>query len=227
MAEIDQPAASAFGIPLAGLAQALRWAVLPAFAVGAVPALDLATGSRHGATLMAAFADPLSVLAARSPGARPTGALTQSKPRRDHDREERVLSEALTRPLLPTDAPGGGVVPAAPGGVAPDVPVAEVLPDSVVPTGIDTADIGPGPVPTAYFPGSGITVVPGGGFPVVGGGGGGGGGTPDTPTVTTPVTPVTPVASVPEPATWGMLLLGFGIVGRALRLRRGPAERRA
>lgn len=33
----------------------------------------------------------------------------------------------------------------------------------------------------------------------------------------------TPVLPVPEPATWGMMLLGFGIVGSALRRRRSYA----
>lgn len=32
------------------------------------------------------------------------------------------------------------------------------------------------------------------------------------------------VAIVPEPATWGMMLLGFGVVGSALRRRRGATR---
>ena len=220
MAEIEPPTASVLGLPLAGLAQALRWAVLPAFAVGAVPAIDLATGGHHVASFMAALADPLSVMAARSPGARPAGALTQSKPNRGRD--ERVLAEALTRPLGPTDAPGqAGIVPVVPGVAAPDVPVADVVPATALPGVTDViADGGPGPVPSGYYPGNGITVVPN-----VGGGGGGGGGT--TTPVTTPNTPETPVASVPEPGTWAMMLLGFGAMGAALRTRRRSAEHRA
>ena len=30
-------------------------------------------------------------------------------------------------------------------------------------------------------------------------------------------------AAVPEPVTWGMMLLGFGVVGFAMRRRRQPA----
>ena len=161
MAEMKQPAGSVLGVSVAGLGQALRWAILPAFAVGAVPAINLATGGSPGAVLMAALADPLSVLAARSPGVRPSGALTQSKPRRDRD--ERVLAEALTRPLRPTDAPGGGgIVPSVPGDAVPGVPVAEVGPEAG-PVGGDAGDIGPGPIPAGYYPGTGITVTPGAG----------------------------------------------------------------
>ena len=36
------------------------------------------------------------------------------------------------------------------------------------------------------------------------------------------VAPITPpvVAAVPEPATWGMMILGFGLIGAAMRRRR-------
>lgn len=37
------------------------------------------------------------------------------------------------------------------------------------------------------------------------------------------VTPVTAVAAVPEPATWGMMIAGFGAVGFAMRRRRTQA----
>ena len=38
--------------------------------------------------------------------------------------------------------------------------------------------------------------------------------------VTARVTPVTVAAAVPEPATWAMMLMGFGVIGAALRRRR-------
>jgi len=34
---------------------------------------------------------------------------------------------------------------------------------------------------------------------------------------------VSPVGAVPEPATWAMMLLGFGAVGFAMRRRQRPA----
>jgi PEP-CTERM motif len=33
-----------------------------------------------------------------------------------------------------------------------------------------------------------------------------------------------PAAAVPEPATWGMMLMGFGLIGGAMRRRRSPAQ---
>ena len=66
--------------------------------------------------------------------------------------------------------------------------------------------------------------APGGGFPSLGGGSSGGGGSissgPVTPPVVTPpiVTPVIP--GVPEPGVWAMLIVGFGVIGSALRRQR-------
>lgn len=66
------------------------------------------SGEQGRHVISSAMADPLSVLTARSPGARPFGALTQTKPNRitrqlarnDHSfvPTERVLSEVRTRP---------------------------------------------------------------------------------------------------------------------------------
>ena len=51
--------------------------------------------------------------------------------------------------------------------------------------------------------------------------GGGGGGIFSPPvTLATPEVPAIPVTPVPEPATWTMILLGFALIGRALRHRR-------
>lgn len=64
----------------------------------------------------------------------------------------------------------------------------------------------------------------GGGYPVIiGGGGGGGGWYPVDPVP--PVTPVDPTTpAVPEPSTWGMMILGMGMIGAAMRRRREGAE---
>jgi hypothetical protein len=161
-----------------------------------------------GGVIAAALADPLSVFAARSPGARAPGALTQTKPSRSKGAErpvklaevfpsERVLSNVRTRqPDVPADLPDAlfvGPVAGPAGGVVPGI-------DAITPI-----------VPTGN---GGIPIfAPGGVGPIVPGGGGGGGEIPTTPT-----TPVTP--SVPEPTTWLMMIAGFFAVGSALRSRR-------
>ena len=57
------------------------------------------------------------------------------------------------------------------------------------------------------------------GIPSPGGGGGGGSFTPPIVTTVTPLAPVTLAAPVPEPASWGMTCLGFGLMGAAFRRR--------
>lgn len=63
----------------------------------------------------------------------------------------------------------------------------------------------------AGWPGGGGIFIP----PPIGGGGGGGGGIskPD-------VNPNPPAPPIPEPASWAMMVTGFGLVG--LALRKGP-----
>lgn len=213
-----------------------RWTLpVPAFAMVATGLLT--TGTVNGAKVAAALADPLAVLAARSPGARTPGALTQTKPIKAADMQRRVLSNLRERPGAP-GAPAGGAGP-APGAAGP-VDAIDLLPADAgaIPaaTAADApvvADVGGGPAP---FSGGGV-VVPGvfvtpGVGPTQGGstGGGGspgggetGGGTTTTPT--TPTVPGTPVAAVPEPAAWLTLLFGFGVIGGALRERRRAASR--
>lgn len=218
MSDLNKSLTTKFGPGwLAGaVGQVLRWAVVPVAAVGAIPVLDVATGGSGGAAVLAALADPLSVLAARSPGARPEGALTQSKPRKAGPADERDLDNVLTRPLDRFAAPTAG---AAPGAIVPEA-VADAAPVAASDT---FADQGPVPQFTGggFLPQSGIVITP----DIGGGGGGGGGGSPGTvgtapPDTVTPVVPVT--ASVPEPATWLTMLLGFGAVGGMLRSRRRP-----
>ena len=73
---------------------------------------------------------------------------------------------------------------------------------------------------TDYFSGGGS---PGFGFIGGGGygggyiGGGGGGGTITPPDTNLPPITTIPVTPVPEPATWAMMLIGFGMVGYFLR----------
>jgi hypothetical protein len=158
------------------------------------------------------------MLDARSPGLRTPGALTQTKARRigslkeAFGPKERVLGKGRTRPPVP-----GSNVPAVayetgrfngPGPYTPAGP-------ATLPWGdVAVADLGPLPPATGPYPifGGGATpiiVTGGGGGGGSGGGGssggGGGGGTPGV------------VSSVPEPATWLSLLIGFFAIGFGLR----------
>lgn len=72
----------------------------------------------------------------------------------------------------------------------------------------------------------GVVGAPGGGLVAPGGFGGGGGGPGVGSSGDALVTPVSPsVAAVPEPATWAMMLIGFGLIGAGMRRRRpGSSE---
>ncbi len=89
---------------------------------------------------------------------------------------------------------------------------------TLIPLGTDVPGGAPvlsSPAPTNPGGGGSGGSGPVGGFPGGGGGGGGGG------SITNPAPPVTPpappVGVVPEPATWAMMILGFGLIGSALR----------
>ncbi|QKR99137.1 PEPxxWA-CTERM sorting domain-containing protein [Sphingomonas sp. CL5.1] len=157
------------------------------------------------AAVMAALADPLSVFSDRSPGARSPGALTQTKPAR-----ERTLAQVRER-----RHPAGAETPvehvlASMRERPPFLDEGAIPFDQVAGPLASPADIanpvpsvpGPGPIPSVFPP---IITGPG---PV------------NPPPVTPPVTP--PVISVPEPATWGMMILGFFGIGMALRRRSRP-----
>lgn len=192
--------------------------------VGAVALLSVPTILLLGhsaaveSAVAAAIADPASILAARSPGGRAPGALSQSKliqTKRRYARSglkrpagptERVLGQARTRPTdaLPLgDAvdPLTGTPLAIPQGAFGDL------------AGDGPSLVGPGTVGFAGTPVTGIGIGGGGGG--VGGGGDGG---------TTPVVP--PVSAVPEPSTWLMTILGFFAAGIGLRRRRPALVRR-
>lgn len=153
-----------------------------------------------------ALADPSKLFAARSPGAREAGALYDTKPAR-----ERVAS----RP----PPPAGALPP-------PSERVLTTVRDRPVPY-IDLPPVGSLPfvdvpgVAQPVVPGALPPTLPGGGFPGGGGllpgggtGGGGGGGGGDIPGV----------PGIPEPTTWGMMILGFFGIGAAMR-RRGRGAR--
>lgn len=163
-------------------------------------------GSRGRGVIAEALADPMSVFAARSPGVRAPGALTQTKPALASNigpsapfaPSERVLSNVRTRPAAPIEAGLPGAEGIGPGenlvANAPTAPTAGGIPIGLA-----------GAVPGANFgiaPGSGgggVFGVPpigggGGGTPGLGGGGGtpGDGTTPPGDTTTPPGEATTP-----------------------------------
>lgn len=192
-----------------------------------VPAGSLASGADAGGrAIAAAIADPMSIFAARSPGKRAAGALTQTKSRASAGPAgarptERVLAGVRSRPAA---APA---IPALVGPIDGIVPGASPFVLPVNAGGGALGPIGPsGPVPV--FGGVGGTpIVFGGGGPGGGGGSGGGGGgggtgtTPGTPVVPVPIVP--DLSAVPEPAAWLMMIAGFMSIGTVLRFgRRQP-----
>jgi uncharacterized membrane protein YgcG len=151
-----------------------------------------------GRRLADAATDPLSVLLARSPGARGNvDHLTKVEPL------ERVSD------VTHAHHPDSGFFPAGYYGLGDDLLASEpdgISSDLAAPKGDGDDFTGFGPPPfSSDEPGD--IFVPGGGSS--GGGGGGGGGGASIPT-----------SPVPEPATWVSLIVGFLCVGIAARQRR-------
>ena len=157
--------------------------------------------------LAAVLQDPLAVLAGRSPGMRTAAALRQTKgaalaPSRAKP-TERVLSAARVRPpaVVPLEtADLLGALPPAVAGLLP--PEGQVLPFDAAGPAIDL------PLPLASFvetPPAVGSLAPGGLTTVL---------------PADSVLPPTTTSAVPEPAVWMQLILGFGLIGVALRWRR-------
>lgn len=157
-----------------------------------------------------AFMDALTLIASRSPGDRINSFLTKTKmalapATAGTDREARALPRTRTPKPDPAETfePFREAAAARPQG--DDLPLA-FNPDGVIPG-----------IPFAYGGGEGAAPpggsfggpLPWGGGGIGGGGGGGGGGT----------VPPEPPAGVPEPATWAIWMLGFGMLGWILRRR--------
>jgi hypothetical protein len=162
-------------------------------------------GGAHKTGLLAMLADPLALIAERSPGERGSGPLLSTKP--GIAPSERVLSEVRDRDPGLGDAPADAFAPVTPEDLA-EIPSG--LPgDGGLPGG-GGAPGGPGgfsPFFAPFTPGGGDPGDPGiVGFP--------------------PITPPPPggVGAVPEPATWAMMILGFFAVGAALRRRTRQAH---
>ena len=171
----------------------------------------VAVASFSGVDLAAAAAEKVQsvadLLAQRSPGERTGTQLTKTKHKYSAVLAEREAPAAA--PTLPSPV-AQMLLPATPAPLIPEtLPVlAEAVP----------------PLPPIFLPiiGGGV-LFPGGG----GGGPGGGGGAPEPPPpLQPPPTQPPPIVAppVPEPATWTMMIVGFGVAGWQLRRRRA-AER--
>jgi hypothetical protein len=174
---------------------------------GTIGGLGIAEASAKVARLID-LPDPAAILGARSPGGRDAGAMFTTKPARERlasrprvpvpgAPRERVLSNVRERPSIGW-APPYVELPATPLAFGPGVPVGDV---PLTPAALGPLPSGGGFTPTPFIPGGGT----GGGGGGTGGGGGGGG------------DDVVPPPAVPEPATWATMILGFLMVGGALR----------
>lgn len=181
-------------------------------AAAALVAMGSATTLGEG-TLTAAVAAAQErvsdLIAGRSPGRRVVADMSKGKPRLDNERYARALPRVRE--------PRNFASPPLTGLGGPE----EFVPGFVEAPPPEFAGIFPGD----GFPGGGVFVQgPGGGFIFFpggpGGGGGGGGGCCVVPPGPGPEEPPPPPPVVPEPATWAMMVLGFGAAGWAIRRRR-------
>ena len=185
-----------------------RWVVAAAIILAIAAALSIATFSRANFAKQvrdaaSAGLDNIKTVAAmladRSPGQRPEGALASLKHKKQPVLHQRALPK-VRRPVSPL-AGIVGTPPVPPIEMPPQTPLYSMVsggPDVIPPTSIVPGGAPPGSNTPPPGGGGGIVVPPG---------------TTDTPNV--PENPVTP--AVPEPATWAMMLLGFAMVGWAIR----------
>lgn len=196
----------------------MRKKILIASLVGGMLATPTALnhlGKAVGSPALAQLPSVADLMMMRSPGPRPKGALVNTKSRKIVTRVKTPHISFPARPLLP-------VVPISQitrldmaGSMTPfEVPVTFGAFSSTTPPlviGGSGGSSGGGSTIPGGIGGDGTGGTRGGGFP---GGGIPGGGIP------TPVITPTPITPVPEPATWAMLLVGFGLVGLTLRRTR-------
>lgn len=171
---------------------ALVAAVTTAMSIASLSGIDVAAAAAQKARSIA------DLLAQRSPGERTAAILTKTKHKYSAVLAEREVPEAA--PALPPLL-AEALLPTQP---VPELP--ELLPA--------LAQAGP-PIPPIFLPGGGVIFIP------PGGGGGGPGPPPPSPPPPSPPPPPPPPLSLPEPGTWAMMIVGFGIAGIQLRRDRG------
>ena len=146
----------------------------------------------------------VDLLEQRSPGQRTEAQLTKTK------RKQAALAKTrppVRKPVAPPIAP-----PLTP----MEVELASIVlpPPELIPAPVGQVAIVPPPTLGA------IVSPPGGGGSIVTPPGGGG--PPSTNPTPQPHEPVIVTPPVPEPATWAMMLLGFGLIGWRIRRRSAP-----
>jgi hypothetical protein len=199
----------------ARIAAAVVALLLLALASVVVPAFN-----GDGGSLMAQTSEALSRFVGRSPGERGETDLLKTKvkgakkkfsdkllasaPRaKDSEPEQRALGKIFDTP--PEDA-----VRALGDPTVGPLALGDPDPGQMIPLG-DIGTAGGNPIPGG-FPGGISTVVPPGTSAVPG--------DPTDPTTPPGTDPgIPPVAAVPEPGTWALMLIGFGLCGAAMRRR--------
>lgn len=179
----------------AGLALALT----TAFSVASFSGVDIAGAAVARAESIA------DLLAKRSPGNRTEAHLNKTK-----HKHYRVLAEREAAPAVPAPLLAMAPTAALPDVALPAIPEFVTLAQSAP---VFPAIFAPIPVGGIFAPGGG-----GGTLPGAPGGPGGPGGPPQQPPPPGPPTETPP--AVPEPATWAMMILGFGLIGLTARRQR-------
>jgi hypothetical protein len=148
--------------------------------------------------------DALAQISGRSPGDRTSAILTKVTNERTEQRSARALPRIRTKPK------GGSDESASPLPLVA-IPLADEL--TRLRRTSTYADAAVPGLPSGGAPAFGsFPSLPGGGGGIVGGSGSGPGNSP-------PVAGTQPAPTVPEPATWATFILGFGLLGIALRRR--------
>jgi hypothetical protein len=138
----------------------------------------------------------------RSPGKRLVGHLVKTKHKKLAAHERALPKMRRPLPEIAAIPPMGPLPPALVDLVAPPVPM-QMASLEAIPVGPFQTPL-PGP-PGFFSPPPGGFVFPPG--------------SPNSPPIVPPPGP--PPPPVPEPATWAMMLLGFGLIGFSLRRRPG------
>lgn len=183
---------------------ALAAIVSTALAGGGFLALGSGMGGQAVEAAVAKAESLADLIGQRSPGERTTAQLTKTR---------HVRALARTRARHHSDLPS----PTELARVLMPPPHPEVSTDFAAPLPVASSTMPP-PVAALMVP----APAGGGGGGLVAPPGGGGGVSPPGQTETFPNEPREPVTSaVPEPGSWALMLLGFGLIGWRARLRRG------
>ena len=183
------------GLGLAGALVVLLLAVAVALPIPSLGGASVAVAAIQRAKSF------VELMHQRSPGKRLVGHLVKTKHKKLAAHERALPKMRKPLPEVAAIPPMGPLPPALVDLVAPPIPM-EMASLEAIPIGPFETPL-PGP-PGLFIPPPGGFVFP----PTE---------TPGGPPIVTPPGP--PVTSVPEPATWAMMLVGFGMIGWSLRRR--------